>query len=164
MGLDSKARSSSRILGTGLCAAACPPVESRSVQIAPPTKAKPSRSSADITTQPGINPTIGRARKPSAGTGRGTMLWERLCGKRWELDVVGGRATMGGTVGERVALGRDVPAPERETPVFERDGLTDLVIARFAWLLAVRRPSPPASAGNRLRMVCARWVAWNREA
>jgi hypothetical protein len=72
---------------------------------------------------------------------------------------VGG--TTGGTVGERVPaeLGFVTIELLRETPVTERDGLTEPVSGCGILDVLAKRPSPPKSAGKRLRMVCARWEA-----
>ena len=133
--------------------------------MAPPTKAKPSRRSAATATQPGTEPTKGRMRKPIELVGGATML-ERLGGTRYEADVIGVFETAGGTVGERVPVGpgRDVCEPLRGIPVLDRDGLTEPVIMCGARPAPAARTSPTASAGKRLRMVCARWVAWKRDA
>ena len=93
-------------------------------------------------------------------------MLERLGGTRYEDDVMGVGGTTGGTVGERVpvGLGRDACDPLRGMPVLDREGLTEPVIMWGARAEPGARPSPPTSAGKRLRMVCARWVAWKREA
>src|SRR5450631_901901 len=157
MGLDSKARSRRTIFGIAFWAALLP-IGVRNVQMAPPTKAKPSSRTTTIAIQPRTDPTSGRVRKP-AGAGCGKEMFELLGGSRYDGDVAAG-VTMAGIVGERVAveLGREPWGSLRGTPVCEREGLTEPVIMRAAEPVARRSP-PPASAGNRPRMVCASCVA-----
>src|SRR5512136_2293861 len=153
LGVDWKAISRKRIFGIGFLVAAAL-LGSRKVQIAPPTKAKPSSSKPEMKTQPGTEPSRGRVRK-APGPAGGAVMFERLGGIRYDPAVIGVSGTAGGTVGERVVvgLGLDPPGLLRGVLMLEREGLTEAVARRAARAVWAACGSPPASTGNKTRMV-----------
>lgn len=74
----------------------------------------------------------GRVRKPPGGGGGGNETFEWLGGIRYEPEVMEGAGTTGGIVGDRLAVGFGLDGLEvlRESPVVERDGLTEAVCKR----------------------------------